>query len=156
MRHGFDTSLQVAHQVACHADHAGARQRVCERRNAGEGFAIAGQVVTEFVHVVTDAKRSTALLTMEQALERAHAWWDSPDVERVEPDDGAVKWFLDAMAKHQLGGKRVLDAMPAGTYRSAGIMSLLTLNATDFEVFGEFACLGVVRDERREGRGTGR
>lgn len=143
MRHGFDTSLLVAHEVACHAGHAAARQRVHELRAAGDGFAIAAQVMTEFVHIVTDAKRFTVPLTMEQALARAQAWWDSPDVERVEPADDAVKWFLDAMARHQLGRKRVLDTMLAATYRSAGITSLLTLNAVDFDVFGEFACVGV-------------
>ncbi len=99
-------------------------------------------MITEFVHIVTDAKRFTLPLTVEQALERARAWWDSPDVERVEPDDASVKWFLDAMEKHQLGRKRVLDTMLAATYRSVGITSLLTLNAADIAVFGEFACLG--------------
>jgi predicted nucleic acid-binding protein len=54
-----------------------------------------------------------------------------------------VKWFLEAMAKHQLGRKRVLDTMLAATYRSAGITSLLTLNGDDFTVFGEFSCVGV-------------
>jgi len=112
-------------------------------RFAGEHFAIAAQVVTEFVHIVTDARRFTAPLTMEHALERARAWWDSPDVERVEANDEAVRWFLDAMAKHQLGRKRVLDTMLAATYRSAGITSLLTLDGADFDVFGEFSCLGV-------------
>jgi predicted nucleic acid-binding protein len=136
VRHGFDTSLLVAHEVACHTGHAGARQRVSALRNAGDSFAVAAQVVT-------DAKRFTAPLTMEHALQRAHAWWDSPDVERIEPDDAAVKWFLEAMTKHQLGRKRVLDTMLAATYRSAGVTSLLTLNADDFAVFGEFACIGV-------------
>lgn len=143
MRHGFDTSLLVAHEVDCHVGHAGVRQRVRELRSAGDGFAVAAQVVTEFVHVVTDAKRFTAPLTMEQALQRAQAWWDSPDVERVEADDAAVQWFLEAMAKHHLGRKRVLDTMLAATYRSAGVASLLTLNAEDFAVFGEFACFGL-------------
>ena len=141
MRHGFDTSLLVAHEVAGHARHPGVRQRIRELKNSGESFALAAQVVTEFVHIVTDAKRFSAPLTMEQALQRARAWWDSPDVERVEPDDDAVKWFLDAMAKHHLGRKRVLDTMLAATYRSAGVMSLLTLDAADFAVFGEFSCV---------------
>jgi len=142
VRHGFDTSLLVAHEVASHSDHVGARRRVSELRASGAGFAIAAQVVTEFMHIVTDAKRFTAPLTVEQALERARAWWDSPDVARVEPDDDAVKWFLDAMVRHQLGRKRVLDTMLAATYRSAGITSLLTLNADDFAVFGELSCVG--------------
>jgi predicted nucleic acid-binding protein len=140
VRYGFDTNLLVAHGVAGHTAHMGARQQVHDLRAAGEGLAIAAQVVTEFVHIVTDAERFSAPLTMAQALERARAWWDSPDVERVEPDDEAVKWFLDAMAKHQLGRKRVLDTMLAATYRSAGVTSLLTLNAEDFAVFGEFSC----------------
>jgi predicted nucleic acid-binding protein len=140
VRHRFDTSLLVAHEVAGHARHLGARRRVRELRDAGEGLAIAAQVVTEFVHIVTDAKRFSALLTMAEAVERARAWWDSPDVERVEPDDDALKWFLDVMVKHQLGRKRVLDTMLAATYRSAGITSLLTLNAADFAVFGQFSC----------------
>jgi predicted nucleic acid-binding protein len=125
-----------------HPDHAGVRQRVSDLKASGEGFAMAPQVLTEFVHVVTDAKRFSAPLTMEQALERARAWWDSPDVARVEPDDGAMRWFLEAMAKHHLGRKRVLDTMLAASYRSAGITSLLTLNSDDFAVFGEFSCVG--------------
>ena len=40
-----------------------------------------------------------------------------------------------------VGRKRVLDTMLAATYRSAGITSILTLNAADFTVFGEFSCL---------------
>lgn len=79
---------------------------------------------------------------MEQALDRVRAWWNSPETERVESDDDAIKWFLDAMARHRLGRKRVLDTMLAATYRSAGITSLLTLNGADFAVFGELTCLG--------------
>ncbi len=45
------------------------------------------------------------------------------------------------MSKHQLGRKRVLDTLLAGTFRSANITSLLTLNAADFVVFGEFTCV---------------
>ncbi len=67
---------------------------------------------------------------------------EASDVERVPSDDDAVIWFIEAMDKHQLGRKRVLDTMLAATYRTAGITSLLTLNANDFAVFGEFACLG--------------
>lgn len=36
----------------------------------------------------------------------------------------------------------MLDTMLAATFRGAGITSILTLNAADFTVFGEFTCLG--------------
>ncbi len=144
MIHGFDTSALVAHEVTSHASHPAAHRRVAEMRRAGERFAITTQVLTEFVHIVTDGKRFAAPLVMEQAVARAGAWWNSPDVNRTEPDDNAVNWFLDAMVRHQLGRKRVLDTMLAATYRAAGVTSLLTLNSADFEVFGEFSCVALV------------
>ena len=142
MTHGFDTSLLVAHEVPGHADYAGVRARLHTLRTAGDRFAIASQVVTEFVHIVTDARRFSTPLTMEKALARALAWWVSPETDQIEPDDDAVKWFLGAMVRHQLGRKRVLDTMLAATYRSAGVTSLLTLNTADFAVLGEFTCIG--------------
>ena len=108
----------------------------------GSRVALTALVLAGFVHIVTDARRFKIPLTMPQALAEAHAWWEASDVEQVPPDDDALKWFLEAMARHQLGRKRVLDTMLAATYRSAGVTSLLTLNAADFAVFGEFACLG--------------
>ncbi len=142
MTHGFDTSLLVAHEVPSHAEGDGVRARVRMLRAAGDRFAIAAQVITEFVHIVTDPRRFATPLTIERALERARVWWNSPEIDRIEPDDEAVEWFLEAMARHHLGRKRVLDTLLAATYRSAGITSLLTLNAEDFGVFGEFSCLG--------------
>lgn len=54
------------------------------------------------------------------------------------PDEEALRLFFNWMTTHQLGRKRILDAMLAATYRSAGIDSLLTTNARDFSVFGGF------------------
>lgn len=141
MTHGVDTSFLVAAEVACHPDHLALRKVAGSLRTNGDRFALSPQALAEFVHIVTDPKRFTAPLTMPQALERAQIWWDAPDVERVWPDESAVSWFLAAMTKHQLGRKRVLDTLIAGTFRSANIISLLTLNASDFAVFGEFTCV---------------
>lgn len=144
MTHGLDTSFLMAAEVSCHADHVTARTLASSLRQRGDHFALAPQMLAEFVHIVTDPKRFTAPLTMPQALERTQVWWDAPDVERVWPDESAVSWFLAAMAKHQLGRKRVLDTLLAGTFHSANITSLLTLNAADFAVFGEFTCVPLV------------
>jgi predicted nucleic acid-binding protein len=139
--HGLDSSFLVAAEVSCHADHVAARTLADSLRKQGDRFALTPQALAEFVHIVTDAKRFTAPLTMPQALERAQVWWDAVEVERVWPDEAAVSWFLAAMIKHQLGRKRAIDTLLAGTIRSAGVTSLLTLNAADFAVFGEFACV---------------
>jgi len=63
-------------------------------------------------------------------------------MQQIETGGDAVTWFVEAMKRHRLGRKRVLDTMLAATYRSAGIRSIFKLNVADFEVFGEFACLG--------------
>ena len=141
MRHGLDTSFLVAVEVACHPEHAAARAVAEALRRRGDRFVIAAQVVAEFVQIVTDSKRFSAPLTMERALDRVKLWWDAKDVDRVSPDDGTVTWFLTAMASHQLGRKRVLDTLLAGTFHTAGISSVLTLNPADFAVFAVFACV---------------
>ena len=143
MTHGFDTSFLVAAEVEEHPAHAGAWRRIALLREKGDRFGITMPVLAEFVHIVTDARRFARPLTMAEAIEKARIWWEAEEVETVTATDDAVKWFLAAMAKHQLGRKRVLDTMLAATYRSAGVTSLLTLNAADFAVFGEFASLGV-------------
>jgi len=56
------------------------------------------------------------------------------------------EWFFEAVAMRRLGRKRVLDTMVAATYRQARITSLLTLNGQDFEIFGDFTCMGPVAD----------
>lgn len=136
-----EESFLVAAEVSTHAHHAAARTLASSLRNNGDRFALAPQTLAEFVHIVTDARRFTMPLTVPQALKRAQVWWDAADVDRVWPDESAISWFLAAMARHQLGRKRVLDTLLAGTRRSASITSLLTLNPADFAVFGDFTCV---------------
>ena len=142
MAHGFDTSFLVAAEVACHPEHQGARARLDELRKAGEHFALTPQVLAEFIHVVTDARRFTKPLAMEAALDRTRAWWNSPEIDRIAPNAEDVRVFIEWMSRHQLGRKRVLDTLLAATYHNAGIARVLTTNARDFAAFGCFYCIG--------------
>jgi hypothetical protein len=87
-------------------------------RQKDDRFALAPQVLAEFVHIVTDPKRFSSPLTIELALRRAEAWWTSKEVDWVLPDESTVAWFLAAMANGRLGRKRLLDTLLAGTFRS--------------------------------------
>ena len=129
-----------------HPDHDGVWRRIRELKVQGDSFALTAAVLAEFMHIVTDPRRFKLPLTIAQALTEAGGWMDASDVEHVSPDDRAVKWFFEAVAMHRLGRKRVLDTMVAATYRQAGITSLLTLNGQDFEIFGDFTCMGPVAD----------
>jgi predicted nucleic acid-binding protein len=103
--------------------------------------AITPQVLAEFVHVVTDSRRFQRPLSMKTAMIKSERWWNAAETEQVLPSDLAVAGFHNWMRDHQLGRKRVLDTLLAATHRAAGVTSLLTLNAADFAIFGEFVCL---------------
>ena len=106
----------------------------------GDWVAIAPQVLSEFVHVVTDARRFQQPFSMESALNKSERWWNVGEADQVLPSDVAIALFHTWMRLHQLGRNRVLDTLLAATYRAVDVTSLLTLNATDFQVFDEFAC----------------
>jgi predicted nucleic acid-binding protein len=130
VRHGLDTTSLVAVEVACHKDHEVARRVMKSLRQKDDRFALAPQVLAEFVHIVTDPKRFSSPLTIELALGRAEAWWNSKEVDWALPDESTVAWFLAAM-------------LLAGTFRTAGVHSMLTLNSADFSIFDEFECVPI-------------
>jgi predicted nucleic acid-binding protein len=127
---GIDTSFLIALQNADHRLHFPAQKAVEEHR--GEGFAIAPQVVSEFVHVVTDPNRFPAPATMMAALGAAMAWWDSKEAQLVVPDKDALQLFNDWMRELLLGRKQVLDTLLAATYKCAGISLIASTNFRDF------------------------
>ena len=129
------------HHSGKHAHHADAMRLLGELLARGDRVAIAPQVLAEFVHVVTDARRFEQPFSMETALDKSKRWWNAVETDQVLPTDVVVARFHDWMRRHQIGRKRVLDTLLAATYRAAGVTSLLTLNSEDFAVFGEFACV---------------
>ena len=143
MTHGVDTSFLVAVEVVEHVHHAEALRLLKDLLARGDRVAVAPQVLTEFVHVVTDGRRFAQPFSMNMALEKSESWWNAAETEQVQPTDLAVTRFHGWMRGHQLGRKRVLDTFLAATYYAADVTSLLTLDAADFAVFGEFTCMPI-------------
>lgn len=141
MIHGIDTGFLVAAEVLGHPGHPSARVKLQQFREDGDQFALAAQVIAEFIHVVTDPKRFSQPLSMAEALTRAEAWWNSPEVRQLSPDGPTLSVFLAWMRQHQLGRKRILDTMLAATFSAKGIISVLTTNPGDFAVLGKFNCV---------------
>jgi predicted nucleic acid-binding protein len=141
MIHGLDTGFLVATEVAEHAEHSPARQTLATLVAAGDRIAIAPQVLAEFLHVVTDPRRFSQPLNMDQARDIARQWWTASEAEHVFPDDAATHHFLAWLQQFSLGRKRLLDTLLAATYYQAGIHSILTTNSSDFAIFGLFTCI---------------
>lgn len=141
MRHGIDTGFLVAAAVAEHPDDASTRLKLAGLLAAGDRFALAPQVLAEFIPIVTDPRRFGQPLDMASARDLTEQWWTARDVDPAFPSEAAVRQFLDWLRQHQLGRKRLLDTMLAATYRQAGIVSLLTTHPSDFAVLGNFSCI---------------
>lgn len=141
MLYGLDTSFLVALEIAEHGDHVAARQTLERIVQAGDRIALAPQVLTEFIHVVTDGRRFKHPLSMDTARQVALSWWGAKEVDHVFNDDAVVQEFLSWLLQFSLGRKRLLDTLLAATFHRAGIQSILTANPADFSVFGLFNCL---------------
>jgi predicted nucleic acid-binding protein len=136
---GIDTTFLVQVELKEAPGHAAAKAWLDEQvSGAGRGFALAPQVVTEFIHVVTDPRRFSHPLGMDEALERAQLWWDAVEVKSVFPDQQSVNLSMRWLREHRLGRKRLLDTDLAATYHLNKVDTLLTLNRADFEIFGVF------------------
>ena len=140
MIHGVDPGFLVAAEVLEHAEHVAARDTLARLLGAGDLIGIAPQVLAEFIHIVTDARRFAQPLDITAAHRLAEQWWTAREAVRVFPDDAATRQFLAWLEQFSLGRKRLLDILLAATYRQAGIQSVLTTNPRDFAIFGVFLC----------------
>lgn len=137
--HGIDTTFMVQVELREAPGHAAARAWLDRQLDQnGRTLALAPQVLTEFIHVVTDPKRFVLPLPMEEAIDRAQTWWEAKEVKPVFPTQDSSLLALQWLRDHRLGRKRLLDTQLAATYYASGITSLLTTNPADFATFGVF------------------
>ena len=134
---GADTTFLVQLELIEVPAHQAAHQLLQREILQTEvSLATAPQVLAEFIHIVTDARRFEKPLLMEEAIAKARFWWNAAEVRHVFPTDDSTRLTLDWLQRHQLGRKRILDTQLAATLWSAGIQRLVTSNPTDFRLLG--------------------
>ena len=138
MHRGVDTTFLVQAEVREHPGHAAAKAKLDEVLKAGDTLVLAPQVLAEFIHIVTDPRRFSDPLPVDQATSRAELWWNAREVAHAIPGNESVLLFLTWIAEHGLGRKRLLDTLLAATYFTSGVRSILSSNARDYGVFGCF------------------
>lgn len=136
---GLDTSFLVGLTIREHPAHAACLELFeTGIRGMESSAAICSQVLGEFAHVVTDSRRFSQPLAMEEALEICGQWWHAGECRVIEPTQHSFPLFVDWMQRHRLGRKRVLDTLLAANYHSAGIKRIATTDWRDFKIFGVF------------------
>jgi len=141
MTYGLDTTFVVQVDVVDHERHAesvGLRDRLLVE---GHSYALAPQVLAEYVHIVTDSNLFAEPASMKTALEHSRMWWNSAEIRQIIPSDDAVQLLHTWMTEHGLGRKRILDALLAATYATAGITAIISSDARDYSRFFETVVL---------------
>ena len=132
---GVDTDTLV-HWAMADAPHHGAVRRCFEREvKRGNRLGLTHQVLREFLHVTTDARRFEHPLAMKDALRLSLELWNGLEVERLLPTARTHDRLCELIGRLRLGRKRILDTALAVTLEAAGVRRLATLNGRDFEVF---------------------
>ena len=141
---GVDTSFLVGLAASEHPAH-GACWGLFEDEIVGQtgSMAMAGQVLAEFAHVVTDPRRFERPLAMTDALELCEQWWNADECRPVQTEFDAGALFLTWMVQFRLGRKRLLDTLLAASYHCAGVRRIATTDWRDFEVYGVFEVLAL-------------
>lgn len=136
---GVDTSFLVALAAREHPAHP-ACWDVFEREIVGRpgSMALSAQVLAEFSHVITDARRFEEPLAMPEAVELCMQWWNAEECVPVAADIEAGRLFLTWMDGFRLGRKRLLDTLLAASYHRAGVRRIATTDWRDFRAYGVF------------------
>lgn len=131
-----DTDILVAWSVRGARRHEAAR-RFLDREvgELGQPLGLTPQVLHELIHVVTDGRRFSDPLPMNEAVDLAERLWTAPETERLAPPSRVPLRTLDLLRRHRLGRKRILDTALAATLEACGVHRLATWNGRDFELF---------------------
>ena len=110
--HGIDTTFLVQVEIREVPGHEAARAWLDSAlAKHPQPLALAPQVLTEFVHVVTDPRRFATPLSMEEALGKAQGWWEACEVRLIYPSLDSTRLALLWLRQHRLGRKRLLAVL---------------------------------------------
>lgn len=141
MNAGIDTDFLIALTVEGHES----RSAACTCRDVhldrGGRFVLTSQVISEFLHVVTDHRRFEEPMAFQQALAKAREWCLANEVVHLSTSKQGNLRFLQRMSDERLGRKRILDTLLATTLLESGVSRLITGNATHYRIFEDLEVL---------------
>lgn len=131
----LDTDVIVNWAMEGAPHHRAARRFLASEVEERRQLGLVPQVLYEFIHVSTDARRFENPLSMEQAILLGRELWDGNEVVRLTPGLTVLHRALDLLTSLRLGRKRTLDTVLAATLEAAGVRRFATFNGQDFRVF---------------------
>jgi predicted nucleic acid-binding protein len=127
----LDTNVLVYANQATALRHAEALALLRQAEQDGIELWISGQVLREYLAVVTRPQGDQAALSMQIALDRVRRFTER---FQLAEDGPLVRVQLFALlASHPTGGRQVHDANIVATMLAHGLRRLLTFNVADFQ-----------------------
>ena len=114
-------------------EHSIARAAIDRLQNEERSLWVSPQVLREYLSVVTRSQVTAPALPMSTALADVRRFAELFNV--AEEGRGTLDRLLRLLDGHVVAGKQVHDAHLVATMLEAGVRSLLTFNARDFERF---------------------
>jgi predicted nucleic acid-binding protein len=128
-----DTTILVYATQSTSPLHVRARQRIDEIAQAGATLWISRQIVREFVAAATRVAPGLSPLPLADALSLAQVFLERFQV--AEDSAQVLEECLRIVRATGTSGRQVHDANIVATMKVAGISTLLTHNASDFQRF---------------------
>jgi len=148
MRRALDTNVLLYAHLPAFPEHLAVRTYLLSQLGAaGVSLVLTPLVLHEFLQVVTDARRFSPPLNMDQALAVVRGYLGKANVEIVPLDEEAVRLALLLLERHRLGRKRIADAPFAAALIAQEVPEIVTCNVDDFAPLSEL----VVIDPRTAG-----
>ena len=132
---GLDCNILVQLAIADHPANPKTLAAVQTETQHGERLVFPPLVATEFLHVVTDERRFSPPLTMNEAMQWLEDFLANPSVGLIQPDARSLDQTLKWMRQYNLGRKRILNTHLAAVFSANGVTRLLTSNSADFAIF---------------------
>jgi predicted nucleic acid-binding protein len=132
---GLDCNILVQIAISDHPANVRTLAAVHAETQRGTKLVFPSLIVTEFLHVVTDARRFAPPLSMPEAADWIEEFLANPAVGFLEPTQASMHQTLRWMREFNLGRKRILDTHLAAILHTSGVRRLLTSNPADFAVF---------------------
>jgi len=133
---GLDCNILVQLAFQDHPANARTVAAVQSEAQRGSRLVFPPLVINEFLHVITDERRFSPPLTMNEALDWMEHFLTNPAVGVLESGVESQRQTLRWLRQFNLGRKRILDTHLAAVLHTAGGRRLLTSNPGDFTVFG--------------------
>jgi uncharacterized protein len=138
VRVAVDTNVLIYAHIASLPQHAAARARLHELlRDGATALVVTPQILSEFVHVITDGRRFDPPVSMAEAVAIARGYLGRENVECLSVGEAEMSRALELMERHRLGRRRLADTLLVATLLGAGVTALMTADIGDFALFEE-------------------